>query len=180
MKYGDIISDGTAKFRVKSPTGMTLVGEVTYFAGDTPPTGWLVCDGRAVSREEYFELFNVIGTKYGAGDGSTTFNLPNETDGRFREGGTEAGAQKEAGLPDISGTVENTDHMYYLGGGIEADGAFRKITSNDALRVGNDDWKTSDRGIGFTFNASASNPIYGNSDTVQPKSITYLPIIRAF
>lgn len=47
---------------------------------DKIPDGWLPCDGRAVNREEYPELFDAIGTKYGSGDGSTTFNLPNLND----------------------------------------------------------------------------------------------------
>lgn len=54
-------------------------GELMSFAGATPPAGWLVCDGRAVSRTTYGQLFAAIGTTWGAGDGSTTFNLP---DGR--------------------------------------------------------------------------------------------------
>lgn len=52
------------------------VGTVTMFAVPSPPTGWLVCDGSAVSRTDYADLFEVIGTSYGVGDGSTTFNLP--------------------------------------------------------------------------------------------------------
>lgn len=51
-------------------------GSVTAFAGSTAPTGWLECDGAAVSRTTYATLFSVIGTTYGAGDSSTTFNLP--------------------------------------------------------------------------------------------------------
>ena len=55
----------------------TPVGVITAYAGDTAPNGWLLCDGSAVSRTTYADLFSVIGTKCGAGDGSTTFNLPN-------------------------------------------------------------------------------------------------------
>ncbi|MEO5498993.1 MAG: tail fiber protein [Candidatus Saccharimonadales bacterium] len=55
-----------------SPTGM-----LTQFAGASAPTGWLLCDGTVVSRATYASLFMTIGTTYGAGDGSTTFNLPN-------------------------------------------------------------------------------------------------------
>jgi microcystin-dependent protein len=51
-------------------------GTLTAFAGSTAPSGWLVCDGAAISRATYSTLFGVIGTSYGAGDGSTTFNLP--------------------------------------------------------------------------------------------------------
>lgn len=52
------------------------VGSVTLFAGLSAPTGYLLCDGSAISRTRYSALFNAIGTAYGAGDGSTTFNLP--------------------------------------------------------------------------------------------------------
>ena len=55
----------------------TPVGSISLFAGKTAPTGWLICDGSAVSRTTYANLFSVIGTTYGTGDGSTTFNIPN-------------------------------------------------------------------------------------------------------
>lgn len=53
-----------------------LVGFVAYYCKSTPPNGWLVCDGSAVSRTTYSDLYSVIGTTFGKGDGSTTFNLP--------------------------------------------------------------------------------------------------------
>lgn len=52
------------------------VGVVNEFAGSVAPTGWLMCNGQAVSRLTYASLFAVIGTAWGTGDGSTTFNLP--------------------------------------------------------------------------------------------------------
>ena len=52
------------------------VGAIYMYAGSTAPAGFLPCDGSAVSRDAYSELFAVIGTAYGAGDGSTTFNVP--------------------------------------------------------------------------------------------------------
>jgi microcystin-dependent protein len=55
---------------------LTPAGVVVAFAGGTAPTGWLICDGSAVSRTTYAALFAAIATAYGAGDGSTTFNLP--------------------------------------------------------------------------------------------------------
>lgn len=51
-------------------------GVVVPFAGNTAPTGYLFCNGQAVSRFDYPALFTALGTTYGAGDGSTTFNLP--------------------------------------------------------------------------------------------------------
>ena len=53
------------------------VGSVIAFAGSSIPTGYLACNGAAVSRTTYADLFAAIGTTYGVGDGSTTFNLPN-------------------------------------------------------------------------------------------------------
>ena len=56
---------------------MSITGVVQLYAGSTAPSGWLICNGQAVSRTTYAALFAVIGTTYGAGDGSTTFNVPN-------------------------------------------------------------------------------------------------------
>lgn len=58
-----------------------MAGVMMDFCGATPPNGWLICDGSAVSRSTYAALFGVIGTTFGSGDGSTTFALP---DGRGR------------------------------------------------------------------------------------------------
>jgi microcystin-dependent protein len=69
---GDIFEKGTKLEDKYAPTGV-----IQMFAGiATPPTGWLLCRGQAVSRETYTRLFSTIGVLYGAGDGSTTFNLP--------------------------------------------------------------------------------------------------------
>lgn len=90
------------------PTGDTYpIGMYGYFAGDNAPTNWLRCDGQEVSRTDYAELFNTIGTTYGSGDGATTFNLPNVNlenrtlvgssgDGEFSLGNT--GGEKEHAL----------------------------------------------------------------------------------
>lgn len=56
------------------------IGSISTYAGDDTPDGCLVCDGSAVLRTTYSELFAVIGTKFGAGDGTSTFNLPNIID----------------------------------------------------------------------------------------------------
>lgn len=63
---------------------LTPVGTLIDFAGAAAPTYYLACDGSAVSRATYAALFAVIGTTYGAGNGSTTFNLPTFNDGRFK------------------------------------------------------------------------------------------------
>ena len=53
-----------------------VTGMIIAYADDTPPTGYLLCDGSAVSRTTYADLYALVGTTYGAGDNSTTFNLP--------------------------------------------------------------------------------------------------------
>lgn len=62
---------------VKAMIGhLNPVGSVIAYAGDQPPEGWLECDGVAVSRSVYADLFKIIGTIYGEGDRATTFNVP--------------------------------------------------------------------------------------------------------
>jgi len=56
--------------------GLAESGAVAYFAKASAPTGWLKANGAAVSRTTYAALFAAIGTAFGVGDGSTTFNLP--------------------------------------------------------------------------------------------------------
>ena len=54
-----------------------ITGTIQMYAGLIAPSGWMFCDGSAISREIYSELFSVIGTAYGSGNGSNTFNVPN-------------------------------------------------------------------------------------------------------
>lgn len=82
------------------PTGLTWgtvltlqdtpVGLVSWFAATTAPAGWLVADGREISRTSYADLFTVVGTTYGAGNGTTTFNVP-DLRGMFARGWDTAG-----------------------------------------------------------------------------------------
>ena len=64
------------------PGGGVPIASITPYAGDTAPDGWQLCDGTAVSRTTYSELFEIIGTTFGPGNGSTTFDLP-DLRGRF-------------------------------------------------------------------------------------------------
>jgi microcystin-dependent protein len=59
------------------PELLIPVGAVLAYGSSNAPKGWLSCGGQAVSREDYADLFSVVGTTYGVGNGSTTFNLPN-------------------------------------------------------------------------------------------------------
>lgn len=101
-------------------TGDTLpIGAVIEYPSDKVPENWLLCDGRAISRTEYYELFAAIGTTWGEGDGSTTFNLPTKaglvtagvdaSDGNLNKIGKTYGEKThkliESELPKLTGSM---------------------------------------------------------------------------
>lgn len=115
----------TSVIDVGSPTG-----GVMPFTGSTPPPGWLIADGSEVSRTQYPDLFAVIGTTYGAGNGTTTFNLP-DLRGRVIAGlGTNPEVDSltdSDGLPVASRKVK---HKHSLGT-LSASGGSHTHTIND-------------------------------------------------
>lgn len=96
------------------------IGSIHIFAGTVTPTGFLMCDGSAVSRDTYASLFSVIGTLYGSGDGSATFNLPDlvgklvvgcsQTYQLGSTGGEETHTLLEAELPQHSHNIPSHGH----------------------------------------------------------------------
>jgi microcystin-dependent protein len=78
-------------------------GTVLPYAASSAPTGYLICNGDAISRSTYADLFNIIGTTYGVGNGSTTFNLP-DLRGRVPAGADDIGGS-DAGRLDTSNTL---------------------------------------------------------------------------
>jgi len=90
---------------LSSSLALTPVGAVTAFAAATAPTGWLLCDGSAKSRATYSALFGIIGTTYGVGDGSTTFNLPDLRQ-RFPMGKAASGTGNTLG--STGGAIDHT------------------------------------------------------------------------
>ena len=91
------------------------IGGILPYPSSTAPTNWLICDGRAVSRSDYSELFAVIGTTYGSGDGSTTFNLPN-LKGRVPVGKDSSQTEFDT-IGETGGSKYIQDH-YHIGTGI--------------------------------------------------------------
>jgi len=104
-------------------------GEILLWATQTAPTGFLLCDGSAISRTTYATLFSSIGTTYGAGDGSTTFNLPNiksssifgynSSDTDFNSVGKSGG---NSTINIVHSHTTNT-HTHYISGNTNAYGA---------------------------------------------------------
>lgn len=140
-------------------------GTLLPFAGTEVPDGYLLCNGANVSRTDYANLFAAIGTKWGEGDGSTTFTLPNFND-RFIEGTTDTekvGQYLEAGAPNITG-VNGTNWSTL--------GAFYKISSSNSFA------SPERNGAKVGFDASLESDIYGKSTIIQPNSAHSLIIIK--
>jgi hypothetical protein len=144
------------------PTGTVIASYAR-----TPPNGYLLCDGAQYNKSEYPNLFNCI---KGSNSTETTFNVPN-LQGKFIQGKMpveSVGNSKEAGLPNITGTLMVDDSMYsqpnnYYTGAFTQGKPFGQ-------------WDLHSQGGGYSsgwinFSASSSNPIYGKSTTVQPPAI---------
>lgn len=146
-------------------------GAVFPFAGITAPEGFLLCNGQEVSRFTYAKLYEVIGDTYGAGDGATTFGLPNLID-RFIEGSESSVGQTLApGLPNI--TAGFTAYTYQNG---SPTGKMKSTISNtNQSQSGGGGDRTF---VTFSLDASRDSGIYGKSNTVQPPAVKMLYIIK--
>lgn len=146
-------------------------GTLIHYAGRTVPSGWLIANGANVSRKAYAALFAAIGTTYGAGDGSSTFNLPNLND-RFLECTTstsEVGTYKEAGLPNITGSFTSHGNT----GSMQTTGAF----TNGQTGVHSNSGGASD-GRHVYMDANRCSYVYGGTRTVQPAALLTLVLIK--
>lgn len=90
-------------------------GQVVAYAGSSAPTGWLLCYGQAVSRTTYADLFAIVGTSYGAGDGSTTFNVP-DLRGRVAAGKDDMGGSAASRLTTGTGNFGSATTLGNTGG----------------------------------------------------------------
>ena len=162
---------------IGSPTGM-----IAFIHDTDVPDGWLLCNGAAVSRTEYAALFAKIGVKYGSGDGSTTFNLPN-LDGRVLQGTTnigQVGNYLEASLPNIQGSLysqpygENRENIF-----VWTSGSFSSnlsgSTGRGSLTINND---VPGSTLSYlSFDADKSSSVY-NGSAMQPRALQVLACIR--
>ena len=151
-------------------------GSMVPFAGTNVPKGYLLCNGAAVSRTTYAKLFAAIGTKWGAGDGSTTFNLPN-SHRRFMEGTTsagEVGQYVEAGLPNITGTFGECNAGYWENNQRFFSGAFNVSRGSTSGASGHGGSNNSL----WNFDGSRSSSLFGASSTIQPNSFRGFVLIK--
>jgi microcystin-dependent protein len=107
-------NNSVPEFIAYAASGITPIGAGMDFWGTTAPGGWLFCYGQAVSRTTYAALFAVLGTTYGSGDGSTTFNLPDKR-GRGSAGKDDMGGSSANRLTNQTGGL-NGDTLGATGG----------------------------------------------------------------
>ena len=180
---GELRYDGKRLLNADDLSGMVPSGAVLYFAGQTAPAGWLKANGAAVSRTAYAALFAAIGTTYGAGDGSTTFNLPDLRgefirgwdDGRGIDRGRVFGSAQGDAIRNITGSIDTGSH--------NGQQLFDEATAQGALAISRKQWKkwTGDSGDGgnnpaaFDFDASRVVPTASEN---RPRNIALLACIK--
>ena len=170
--FGDEI---LVEAHVEPTTGMPIGSGCDYFGTSLPSEDFMWADGSAISRTTYADLFAIIGTTYGAGDGSTTFNLPDKRErvsvmknssGTFDTMGKKGGAQTHqltAGqLPKLSGSVQFSDTINVLDVRTDAilsstSGIFSKsnVTTNQAIH---------NTGLSNFANSKKLNINFGNNE----------------
>lgn len=181
---GNITYDDKRLLNVDDLIGIIPSGAVMYFAGRNAPTGWLKANGAAVSRTTYADLFAAIGTTYGAGDGRSTFNLPDLRaeflrgwdDGRGIDSGRAFGSAQSDAIRNIKGSLEalygSDRYALYT----KAEGAF----TTDLDDGGNETFKGSgnnyaNRKKRVVFDAGRSVP---TADENRPRNIALLACIK--
>jgi microcystin-dependent protein len=168
-------------------TQMPAGSILTWTSSDDPTGYWLLCDGSAVSRTTYSELFDAVGTTYGTGDGSTTFNLP-DLRGEFLRGADEGrGVDAGRGLGTSQGDstavnglsvdTENLTGSFDTSNGTNGGTIFAPATSGVFSNTGttNRDTysptvNTNDRSSGLSMNATHNHSLSGDSET-RPRNV---------
>jgi microcystin-dependent protein len=140
-----------------------FVGMIAPSAAAATPTGWLPCDGAAVSRATYAALFSAIGTAYGAGDGTTTFNVP-DLGGRVPAGVEAVATRLTTAISGVDGATRGS------AGGDQRTQSHTHTTAAGTLAGFS---QTVDAGVGFGVNNGGVTGSYGagGSQNVQPTLI---------
>ena len=180
---GELRYDGKRLLNTDDLSGMVPSGTVLYFAGRTAPAGWLKANGAAISRTAYAALFAAIGTTYGAGDGRSTFNLP-DLRGEFIRGWDD-GRGVDTGHLFGSAQADAMRQHYHGIGYISPnndDGAFvvRNWTTAEQqnLQFINGNGNSAIRTLSASSNLSTTNAIDEAAGETRPRNVALLAIIK--
>lgn len=164
------------------------IGTVSAFAMPTPPTGWLVCDGSAISRTEYADLFATIGTLWGHGDEVSTFNLPDPR-GEFVRG-FDDGRGVDSGRVFASAQLDQMQKITGSAGFAGSGGGDRPINVEEGAFI--DGGEVTGGGFGFEKNGgftpawhglefdSSASPAARTGNETRPRNIAMTYAIKAF
>ena len=161
------------------------VGTVLANAGNAVPTGYLACNGAAVSRSTYADLFSICGSTYGSGDGSSTFNLPDLRGEWVRGwdagGGSARGVDSGRGIGTFQ-SDQNKDHTHTIsitdpGHTHDIDGAVDDADSGVYVAAGDNSGTLSNRAKSNVTGISASATDSGG-DEVRVRNIALLYVIK--
>jgi microcystin-dependent protein len=192
LANGVALTDGVTLAQVQALiAGLgTPAGIVDMYAGASAPVGWLLCHGQAVSRTTYAALFAAISTTFGAGDGSTTFNLP-DVRGEFIRGldsgrGVDAGRTLGSAQPaDIaahghtaSADVTDPGHLHITpaAGNVVFGGSPGQLTAFDAAGLGTPTTRSSNSAITGISVAVTVNDSTGAE--TRPRNVAFNLIIK--
>jgi microcystin-dependent protein len=155
--------------------GLMPPGAMAAFAGSSAPTGWLLCDGSAVSRSTYSALFSAISTTFGTGDGSTTFNVPNlqgripvgrdsgqtEFDTLGETGGAKTHTLETSEIPAHSHTITDPGHAHTQTTSA-TDGATTRADSSSGGTTYNNVANINSNTTGITINNAGGGGAHNN------------------
>ena len=170
------------------------LGSIIAFSGDNIPDGFLLCDGSTLNKNEYLDLFNVIGYTYGGSDNE--FKLPDLRD-KFAQGANgNLGESIEAGLPNITASARNSFVDYNLNPALRdlkgalKEGSSLPKTHYTEAKISSEGIYHADRSLIIdaskgetktdgTLKTADEHHVYGASDTVQPPAVAINYIIKA-
>lgn len=150
---------------------------IAYFARSSAPSGWLKANGAAVSRTAYAALFSAIGTYYGAGDGSTTFNVPDLRGEFLRAWDDGRGVDTNRGFGSFQGQDWKTLFLQDAGQNSSSNYTHDEIGIKRTTKVGVNDG-TLNLFMGYWSNRSAHLNGYWGSEEIRPRNVALLVCIK--
>jgi len=171
---------------VQSVMPDNFVGGIMYFAKSNCPNGFLKANGAAVSRTTYAKLFAAIGTTFGAGDGSTTFNLPDMRgefvrgldDGRGVDSGRTFGSAQDDRFQGHYHSLTDPGHFHYTASAVSPGGYIRAAAEGAYNGTG---YPVAPRATGITITAPATDGADGSprtSSETRPRNIALMSCIK--
>ena len=155
------------------------VGTILAYGGATPPAGWFICDGTALNRTSFAELFSIIGTQFGSGNGSTTFNIPDMREMVPRGAGTQQ--LKTVGNHNAKNVGEFQDdqiqdHWHRLSTGSSTIGLeTTSVHAKDSnIAILNSSWGQSHTADYALYGATISDTRTGNTTEVKSIGVNYI------